>query len=159
MITSIFSVSSLMTNIRTTFSHPYTWLIFMVFVVLFLNPLNLAMAANVSNGGGGGLPWEGPLARLSDSISGPVAFAISLTGIIACGATLIWGGEISEFTRRIIYLVMVICVVVFAKSMLQGALFSGAVVRQGTVISSDDLSAYSKSHSIKTIEDSRNAGN
>ena len=54
-----------------------------------------------------------------------------MLGLIATGATLIWGGEISEFVRRIIYVILVICIIVFANGLLTGALFSGAVVPPG----------------------------
>ena len=79
-------------------------------------------------GGAQGLPWEGPIDKLRKSISGPIAFAIALLGIIVCGATLIWGGEIGEFVRRLIMLVLVVCLIVFANSLLTGALFSGATI-------------------------------
>ena len=88
----------------------------------------MAFAADAGPGGGSGLQWEGPIGRIRDSISGPVAFAIALLGIVVCGAMLIWGGEISEFVRRLIMLVLVICLIVFANSILTGALFSGAMV-------------------------------
>ncbi|MVD51961.1 conjugal transfer protein TrbC, partial [Proteus mirabilis] len=88
----------------------------------------------------------GPLTKLKQSISGPVAFVIALLGIIACGATLIWGGEVSEFTRRIIYVVLVVCIIVFANTLLTGALFSGAVVPHDAAISAADVAAYAKAH-------------
>ncbi len=97
-------------------------------VTYFLLSSNLAFAADTTGGGGAGLPWEGPLDKLRRSFSGPVAFVIALLGIIACGSTLIWGGEISEFTRRIIYVVLVVCLIVFANTLLTGALFSGATI-------------------------------
>ncbi|MDE3028648.1 MAG: TrbC/VirB2 family protein [Paracoccaceae bacterium] len=87
-----------------------------------------AHAADTTGGGGAGLPWETPLNQLKASMTGPVAFVISIVGVIAAGATLIWGGEVSEFARRIIYLIMVICVIIFANTLLTGALFSGAIV-------------------------------
>lgn len=101
----------------------------LVMTVMLLGVVEPTMAADTSGvGGGPGLPWEGPLDKLQQSISGPVAFVIALLGIIACGATLIWGGEVSEFTRRIIYVVLVVCIIVFANTMLTGALFSGAMI-------------------------------
>lgn len=103
------------------------WLLCGLTVLALITP-DSAHAGAAGMGGGAGLPWEGPLDRLRQSISGPVAFVIALLGIIACGATLIWGGEISEFTRRIIYVVLVICLLVFANSLLTGALFAGAVI-------------------------------
>jgi len=95
--------------------------------IVFLFIADPAWAAGVG-GSKTGLPWEAPLELLGKSISGPVAFVIALLGIIACGATLIWGGEISEFTRRIIYVVLVVCLIVFANSLLRGAMFAGAVI-------------------------------
>lgn len=97
-------------------------------ILYFLIGADPAHAADSTGGGGAGLPWEGPLATLRKSVSGPVAFAVALLGIIGCGGTLIWGGEVSEFARRMIFLVLVICILVFANTMLTGALFSGAMV-------------------------------
>lgn len=129
---------------RAVLSNPYFWLAVVFFVLLFA--VHPAHAADATEGGGSGLPWEGPLTRLKQSISGPVAFVIALLGIIACGATLIWGGEVSEFTRRIIYVVLVVCIIVFANTLLTGALFSGAVVPRNAAISAADLAVYAKAH-------------
>jgi type IV secretory pathway VirB2 component (pilin) len=78
---------------------------------------------------GGGLPWEAPLTTITRSLQGPVAYAISLLGIVSCGGMLIWGGEINEFMRRGIMLVLVISLVVLASSVLS-SLFTttGAVL-------------------------------
>jgi len=118
----------------------YFWLTTSLLFVLLL--YSQAHAADALAGGGAGLPWEGPLNKLKQSISGPVAFVIALLGIISCGATLIWGGEVSEFTRRIIYVVLVVCIIVFANTLLTGVLFSGAVVPHNAAISSADVSTY-----------------
>jgi type IV secretory pathway VirB2 component (pilin) len=79
--------------------------------------------------GGGSLPWEGPLQTIANSITGPVAYAISLIGIVVAGAMLVWGGEINEFARRMIMLVLVISLIVFSTQLLS-SLFnvSGAVL-------------------------------
>jgi type IV secretory pathway VirB2 component (pilin) len=55
---------------------------------------------------GGSLPWDTPLQTLSNDIKGPVAFTISLLGLVATGAALLFGGEINEFIRRIIMVVL-----------------------------------------------------
>ena len=39
-------------------------------------------------GAGGGLPWETPLQRLVDSLTGPVARAIGIVSIFIFGATV-----------------------------------------------------------------------
>ncbi len=97
-------------------------------VVLCILLIADTASAGTTGAGGAGLPWEAPLTRLRQSFSGPVAFSVALLGIIAAGATLIWGGEVSEFARRMVYLVLVICVLVLANTLLTGGLFTGAVV-------------------------------
>ncbi len=115
---------------RSRFSAALTpslfWMVLAALALLLFS--DMAFAADAGPGGGQGLQWEGPIAKIRDSISGPVAFAIALLGIVVCGAMLIWGGEISEFVRRLIMLVMVISLIVFANSILTGALFSGAML-------------------------------
>jgi type IV secretion system protein VirB2 len=96
-----------------------------VVAVLMLAVTDPALA---SAAGGPGLPWEAPLTTLSNSIKGPVAFAISLLGIIVCGALLIWGGEISEFMRRSVMLVLVIALLVLATNVLSTLFATAAVV-------------------------------
>jgi type IV secretory pathway VirB2 component (pilin) len=76
--------------------------------------------------GGAGLPWETPLQTITQSLQGPVAYAISLLGIISCGGMLIWGGEINEFMRRGIMLVLVISLVVLASNVLSSLFATGA---------------------------------
>ena len=50
--------------------------------------------------GGGGLPWETHLQTLSNSISGLVAYGVSLIGLVVCGGVLIMmGGELNHFAR------------------------------------------------------------
>jgi type IV secretory pathway VirB2 component (pilin) len=41
--------------------------------------------------GGAGLPWETPLTTLSNSVTGPMAYAVSLIGIVGSGGILILG--------------------------------------------------------------------
>jgi type IV secretory pathway VirB2 component (pilin) len=97
------------------------WILALVAVLL---PESAAMA---SSAGGGGLPWETPLQTVVQSIQGPVAYGISLLGIVSAGAMLVWGGEINEFVRRVIMLVLVISLIVFAGNILT-TLFSSAAV-------------------------------
>ena len=65
-----------------------------------------------------GLPYEDGLEKFQRSVQGPVPFAISLVGIVACGAMLIFGGEISGFMRTMIFIVLVIAVIVQAGSVV-----------------------------------------
>lgn len=38
-----------------------------------------------------GMPWEGPLQRIADSVSGPVAQSIAVLAIVAAGLALAFG--------------------------------------------------------------------
>jgi type IV secretion system protein VirB2 len=98
-------------------------------VLLALCALSVDPAlATTGTGSTGGLPWESPLNTIRDSLKGPVALAISLIGIVVTGAMLIFGGEINEFARRVIMLVLVVALLVQANSLLTNLFTSGAVL-------------------------------
>lgn len=77
---------------------------------------------------GGGLPWDTPLTTLKNDLTGPVAFTISLLAMVACGAALVFGGEINEFVRRIIMLVLVCAFIVGVTNLASALGISGAIV-------------------------------
>jgi type IV secretion system protein VirB2 len=102
-------------------------LILLSAIVVAALALTPATAAAVP-AGGGGLAWEGPMAMIVSSITGPVAMGVSLLGVVGTGATLIWGGEINEFIRRIVMVVLVIALIVAAASILATLFGVGAVI-------------------------------
>ena len=70
--------------------------------------ITVALAAPaLASTGGGGLPWEGPLQQIQESINGPVAGAIALAAMAIAGGMLIFGGELNDFARRLMYIVLV----------------------------------------------------
>lgn len=77
---------------------------------------------------GGNLPWDTPLQTLETDIKGPVAYGLALLGIVAAGGMLIFGGEISEFTRRIMYVVLVAALILGAASLLTTLFTTAALV-------------------------------
>lgn len=85
-----------------------------------------SFAANASSTG---LPWESPLERIVDSITGPVAFGGSVLGIVVAGLSLVFGGEMDGFVQKIMILALVVSVIVGAVNLLT-MLFgvSGALV-------------------------------
>lgn len=135
-------------RLRAVLSSPHFWLSCMTLLLLF-GVIDPAHAGTASDSTAGALPWEGPLQAIRESISGPVAFAIALMGIIATGATLIWGGEVSEFTRRIIYVVLVVCIIVFANALLTTTI--GATVPVNAQISAADVAAYTQAKTASAI--------
>ena len=87
-----------------------------------------ADTAYASAGGGGGLPYESALSKLQQSATGPVAFVLSIVGIVVAGGTLIFGGDLSGFFRTMVTLVLVIGVLVSSVNVLQTLFGQGATV-------------------------------
>ena len=84
----------------------------LLFAVLLLFP-DIAHASST------GMPWEGPLTKLVDSITGPVAFGISVLALVASVAGLVFGGELSGLIKNMLFLALGISVIVFATNMLR----------------------------------------
>ena len=108
----------------TDASRPWMPLPLLALVVLALLHPDTAHAAST----GGSLPWDGPLTTLRNDITGPVAFTISLLAMVAAGAALVFGGEINEFVRRIIMLVLVASFIVGVTNLASALGISGAMV-------------------------------
>jgi type IV secretion system protein VirB2 len=77
----------------------------LTFAVLALSVAADASPAFASSGGS--LPWEGPLEQIQESITGPVAGYIALAAVAIAGGMLIFGGELNDFARRLMYVVLV----------------------------------------------------
>lgn len=84
------------------------------FVIFHLGFTSAAFASATTSG----LPWEGPLAKLASSLTGPVALSISIIAMATAGATLIFGGELAEFTRKALLLVLAIAFLVFGSTFM-----------------------------------------
>ena len=85
----------------------------------------------------GALPWEGPLSLVQQSLNGPVAGALSRISITVAGATLIFGGEIGDFAKRLCYIVLVIGIMALAGTAYT-TLFAGAAATIGKNASASD---------------------
>jgi len=83
-------------------------------IVFMLLGVSYLLAAQA----GQGLPWEDPLTTIKNSITGPVAFGISILAIVGAGIGLVFGGEISGFIKTIIYIVLVIAMIVGAVNIM-----------------------------------------
>ncbi len=94
------------------------------FILISLEP---ALASS----GGGGLPWEGPLQQIQQSITGPVAGFIALAAVAVAGGMLIFGGELNDFARRLMYVVLVAGILLGATQIV--ALFGATGASIGTL--------------------------
>ena len=87
--------------------------------------------ARAAVGAGGALPYETWLVNLRNSVTGPVAFTLSIVGIVVAGGILIFGGELNAFFRTLIFIVLVMALLVGANNVMSN-LFQGAVIPMGT---------------------------
>lgn len=106
------------------------WLIAAVALALLI--LGHTDTAFASSSGGGGLPYESALQKLQTSATGPVAFVLSILGIVVAGGTLIFGGDLSGFFRTMVILVLVIGILVSSANVLRTLFGRGATVAAHT---------------------------
>jgi type IV secretory pathway VirB2 component (pilin) len=118
------ALQSFKLNLNTIF---YSSLL-MLLVLILLDP-QLAWA---SEGTGGSLPYESTLASLRNSVTGPVAFAVAIMGIVIAGSILIFGGDLNGFFRTLIFIVLVVSLLVGAQNMMGTFFGRGAEIAQAT---------------------------
>jgi type IV secretion system protein TrbC len=64
--------------------------------------------------GGGTMPWDSNITKISADFTGPIAYAIALIGCVAAGGMLIFAQELPFFLKAV-------CFVVLAASFMCGA--------------------------------------
>jgi type IV secretion system protein VirB2 len=89
--------------------------------------------AYASVGSSGGLPYESWLTSLRNSVTGPVAFTLSIIGIVVAGGVLILGGDLNGFFRTLVFLVLVMALLVGAQNMMGTFFGQGAEIAFKTV--------------------------
>ena len=71
------------------------------------------------------LPWEAPVTTLVNSLTGPIALGIALVAFSASGWALVWGGELPDWGRKMLLVVLVVAAILAAAGFI-GVLFPGA---------------------------------
>jgi len=74
--------------------------------------------ANTAFAQAAGLPWESPLESIADSLTGPIAKSIGVVALAASGGMLAFGGELSDFTKRIMMVVLALSVMLLAQNFM-----------------------------------------
>jgi type IV secretory pathway VirB2 component (pilin) len=97
-------------------------------LALLLLIISIPQSAFASEGTGGSLPYESWLTNLRNSVTGPVAFALSIIGIVVAGGVLIFGGELNSFFRTLIFIVLVMALLVGAQNMMGSFFGRGAEI-------------------------------
>ncbi len=101
---------------------------FIFAIALFAICLLISPDVFASEGSGGGLPYEGALSQLRNSVTGPVAFTLSLIGIIVAFGVLIFGGEISGFFKTVVFIVLLVATLVGAQNFMSQFFGRGAEI-------------------------------
>jgi len=99
-----------------------------LFQLLFMAWIIVPELAEASVGTGGGLPYETWLTSLQNSVTGPVAFSLSIIGIVVAGGVLIFGGDLNGFFRTLIFIVLVMALLVGAQNIMSTLFARGAVI-------------------------------
>lgn len=81
--------------------------------------LILLLTATQAFASGSGMPWEAPLSRIADSITGPVARVFGLIAIVSTGFALAFGEGGGVF-RRLLQIVFGLSIAFTASSFLLG---------------------------------------
>lgn len=97
-------------------------------VMLLLLLCILSQLCWASTSDGGALPYEAWLTKLQSSVTGPVAFSISIIGIVVAGSVMIFGGDLNSFFRSMIFLVLVMALLVGAQNIMSSFFGHGAVI-------------------------------
>jgi type IV secretory pathway VirB2 component (pilin) len=107
-------------------------------IALLAAPIVLTATAQALASSGGSLPWEGPLEQIQESITGPVAGYIALAAVAIAGGMLIFGGELNDFARRLVYVVLVAGILLGATTIvgLFGATGASIGVSDGSIATS-----------------------
>lgn len=101
----------------------FTLVLTLLALVLFNETASAAAAA------GGGLAWDGYFTKITNSITGPMAYAVAVLSIFGAGCMLAFGGnEMNAFLRSIIFIFLAIAFIVAAKAILQSVTGVGAEI-------------------------------
>ncbi|HAT1815637.1 TPA: conjugal transfer protein TrbC [Legionella pneumophila] len=116
-------------NQATLFNYKNLWMTGTVILLLLLLITHPACASSA----GGGLPFDSWLTKIQKSITGPFAFSAAIIGLVAAGATLIFGGDMNGFMRTLVFFVLVLSFLVAAQNTMTAITGKGAEISRPTV--------------------------
>jgi type IV secretory pathway VirB2 component (pilin) len=108
--------------------------IIVLFLLLIMAITYFPEALASTAGGAKPMPYVAWLDNLRASTSGPVAYTLSLIGIIVSGGILIFGGDLNGFFRTLIFIVLVTALIVAADNTLR-TLQAGAEITPPPLLS------------------------
>ena len=85
----------------------------------------LAFVAGPGWAGGTTMPWDGPLDRIVDNLTGPFALAVGVLGLVVLAVRILFGEQFGQFARSIINVIIAIAMITGGAGLLR-ALIPGA---------------------------------
>ena len=92
-----------MENTRMIFWHDKTRLVLGLVVLILLLTPEFAHAGST----GSVMPWDNNLSKISQSFTGPFAYAITIIGLVGACAMLLFAQEIPYFMKAVAFIVLV----------------------------------------------------
>lgn len=89
--------------------------------------LSFAGTAHAATGAGGGMPWEGPLTAVMESVTGPVARIVAILIIVATGLTLAFG-DVGQGFKKLIQILFGLAIAFAATSFFLPLVGGGGAV-------------------------------
>mgnify|MGYP000162020389 CR=1 FL=1 len=86
-----------------------------------------ALLAPAAHAAGSGMPWEGPLTAVMDSITGPVARIVAILIIVATGLTLAFG-DVGQGFKKLLQILFGLAIAFAAASFFLPLVGGGGAV-------------------------------
>ena len=126
------------------------WVATALLILWVMLSSNCAFAAE---GTGGALPYETWLTNLRNSVTGPVAFALSIIGIVVAGGVLIFGGDLNGFFRTLIFIVLVMALLIGAQNIMGSFFGRGAEIALHNLYRPQMDAAFAGSHDLVPLDE------
>lgn len=99
-----------------------------VFFAIFMTVMDIALASTVAKSG---TSFDQPLTILRGLFTGPIALTLSFLGIVVAGGMLVFGGELGQFTKTFLMVILAIALIATAGQLLEGLFgLGGATVAE-----------------------------
>ena len=65
------------------------------------------------------MPWDGALTKIQTALTGSTARALGAIALAVSGGMLAFGGELNEFTKRLMMVVMAVSIMLLANNVIE----------------------------------------
>ncbi len=68
---------------------------------------------------GTAMPWDGPLERIVDNLTGPFALAVGVLGLVVLAVRILFGEQFGQFARSIINVIIAVAMITGGAGLLR----------------------------------------